>query len=121
MSSFSSEYQNNYKDIDIIIYNNSIKNLETVLESKKKVINTIISENKDDSFKLFEVLNDTARKLTVLDLLKNYFVKHLKNKFDNSEWKLLKADESEIKGVNLINDLIKSEGYTKTSREYFKE
>jgi F0F1-type ATP synthase membrane subunit b/b' len=26
--------------------NNSIKNLETVLESKKKVINTIISENK---------------------------------------------------------------------------
>lgn len=34
----------------------------------------IISENKDDSFKLFEVLNDTARKLTVLDLLKNYFV-----------------------------------------------
>jgi|LakMenEpi03Aug12_release.lakeMendotaPanAssembly.Ray.scaffolds.fasta_scaffold02837_24 hypothetical protein len=46
LSSFSSEYQNNYKDIDTIIYNNSIKNLETVLESKKKVINTIISENK---------------------------------------------------------------------------
>ena len=41
LSTFSSDYQNNYKDIDTIIYSNSIKNLETVLESKKKIINTI--------------------------------------------------------------------------------
>lgn len=78
----------------------------------------IVSENKDDSFKLFEVLNDTARKLTVLDLLKNFFVKHLKNNFSNDQWMKLKENESNIKRVNLINDLIKSEGYTKTSREY---
>ena len=48
LSSFSSEYQNNYKDIDTIIYNNSIKNLETVLESKKRIISTIISEEKTE-------------------------------------------------------------------------
>lgn len=51
LSSFSSDYQNDYKDIDTIVYNNSIKNLETVLESKKKIINTIISENKVSEIK----------------------------------------------------------------------
>jgi len=40
------DVKNIYETIDNVIYNNSIKNLETVLESKKKVINTIISENK---------------------------------------------------------------------------
>ena len=36
--------ENKYNVIDTLIYNNSIKNLENVLESKKKVISTIISE-----------------------------------------------------------------------------
>jgi len=79
----------------------------------------IVSENKDDSFKLFEVLNDTARKLTVLDLLKNYFVEKLGNNYSNDAWKDLKSYENNLKsGVNLINDLIKSEGFTKTTKEY---
>ncbi|WP_053976584.1 DUF262 domain-containing protein [Mangrovimonas xylaniphaga] len=78
----------------------------------------IKSENKDDSFKLFEVLNDTARKLTVLDLLKNYFVEHLKEDYSKESWRKLKDNEEEIKGVNLVSDVIKSEGYAKSTYEY---
>lgn len=78
----------------------------------------IISENKDDSFKLFEVLNDTARKLTVLDLMKNYFVEHLKDDYNKNDWRALKNEEQKIKRVNLITDVIKSEGYAKSTYEY---
>jgi len=79
----------------------------------------IISDNKDDSFKLFEVLNDTARKLTVLDLLKNYFVEKLGEDYSNENWNKLKEKEKSIKGgISLINDFIKSEGYAKSSNEY---
>ena len=46
ISSIVRKSVNNYKDIDVTIYNKSIKNLETVLESKKRIINTIISEDK---------------------------------------------------------------------------
>ena len=46
ISSIVKKSVNNYKDIDVTIYNKSIKNLETVLESKKRIINTIISEDK---------------------------------------------------------------------------
>lgn len=46
ISSIVKNSVNNYKDIDVTIYNKSIKNLETVLESKKRIINTIISEDK---------------------------------------------------------------------------
>ncbi len=44
VSSYNSNTENNYKNIDTIIYNNSIKNLETVLESKKQIISNLISE-----------------------------------------------------------------------------
>jgi hypothetical protein len=40
ISSIVKKSVNNYKDIDVTIYNKSIKNLETVLESKKRIINT---------------------------------------------------------------------------------
>lgn len=48
ISSIVKNSVNNYKDIDVTIYNKSIKNLETVLESKKRIINTMISEDKLD-------------------------------------------------------------------------
>lgn len=48
ISSIVKNSVNNYKDIDVTIYNKSIKNLETVLESKKRIINTMISEDKID-------------------------------------------------------------------------
>lgn len=46
ISSIIEESENNYNDIDVTIYSKSIKNLESVLESKKRIINTIISEEK---------------------------------------------------------------------------
>lgn len=44
ISNFVSEVENKYNSIDTLIYKNSIKNLETVLESKKNIISTIVSE-----------------------------------------------------------------------------
>ena len=44
VSQYNVETPNNYKNIDTIVYGNSIRDLETVLESKKNIISTIISE-----------------------------------------------------------------------------
>jgi hypothetical protein len=45
VSSYTKENVNNYKDIDNAIYNKSIRNLESVLESKKNLKKSLISEN----------------------------------------------------------------------------
>jgi hypothetical protein len=44
VSQYKVDSSNNYKNIDSVIYGNSIRDLETVLESKKNIISTIISE-----------------------------------------------------------------------------
>ena len=44
VSQYKVDSPNNYKNIDSIVYGNSIRDLETVLESKKNIISTIISE-----------------------------------------------------------------------------
>jgi len=44
VSQYKIDSSNNYKNIDSVIYGNSIRDLETVLESKKNIISTIISE-----------------------------------------------------------------------------
>ena len=44
VSLYKVDSSNNYKNIDSVIYGNSIRDLETVLESKKNIISTIISE-----------------------------------------------------------------------------
>jgi hypothetical protein len=44
VNSISEETENNYKDIDVTIYNKSIKNLESVLESKNRILKNIVSE-----------------------------------------------------------------------------
>ena len=41
VSQYNVESPNNYKNIDTIVYGNSIRDLETVLESKKNIISTI--------------------------------------------------------------------------------
>ena len=38
------EHKNEYSDIDTTIYNHSIRSIEVVLESKKNIKNTLISE-----------------------------------------------------------------------------
>jgi hypothetical protein len=45
INSWNKSNINNYTDIDNVIYNNNIRNLESVLESKSKIKNTLISEN----------------------------------------------------------------------------
>lgn len=44
VSQYKVDSPNNYKNIDSIVYGNSIRDLETVLECKKNIISTIISE-----------------------------------------------------------------------------
>lgn len=44
VSKFDVNTPNNYKNIDTIVYNTSIRDLETVLESKKNILTNIISE-----------------------------------------------------------------------------
>ena len=44
IDSVVTEHKNDYSDIDTTIYNRSIRNLEVVLESKKNIKNTLISE-----------------------------------------------------------------------------
>lgn len=44
INSWNKSNINNYSDIDNIIYNSSIRNLESVLESKSKIKKTLISE-----------------------------------------------------------------------------
>jgi len=46
ISSWTKSNQNEYSDIDNAIYNNSIRNLESVLESKNNIKKTLISEEK---------------------------------------------------------------------------
>jgi hypothetical protein len=44
VSSYIKESTNDYKDIDNAIYNKSIRNLESILESKNRIKKTLISE-----------------------------------------------------------------------------
>lgn len=51
VSKYSVNTPNNYKNIDTVIYNTSIRDLETVLESKKNIISTIVSEQSKKEIK----------------------------------------------------------------------
>lgn len=44
VNKYNKDLNNNYSDIDTTIYNKSIRNLESVLESKRKIKNIIINE-----------------------------------------------------------------------------
>lgn len=44
--SWNKTKENNYSDIDNAIYTTGIKNLESILESKKKIMNTLVIKNK---------------------------------------------------------------------------
>jgi hypothetical protein len=55
VNKISTDTKNNYQDIDNVVYIKSIRNLETLLESKKNILNIISSENKikvNESFNL---------------------------------------------------------------------
>ena len=47
ISSWNKSNENKYSDIDNAIYNNGIRNLESILESKKNIKNVLIKEEKN--------------------------------------------------------------------------
>jgi hypothetical protein len=103
ISSIVKESQNNYRDIDVTIYNKSIKNLEFVLESKKRIITNIISEEKKE---IKESIN----------LPLNTMLKVANNKLNDE---LTNISESERKELVELSSLTESE--IKTEIDTLKE
>jgi hypothetical protein len=54
---YTDQNKNNYSDIDNVIYNNTIRNLESVLESKKNIKKTIIKEGNVEVVTIKETTN----------------------------------------------------------------
>ena len=82
VSKIVKESKNNYKDIDNVIYNNNISNLESILESKRKIKNTIISESviKKEPTKSINVpLN------SIYNIANKTISKHLENVNENEK------------------------------------
>jgi uncharacterized protein with ParB-like and HNH nuclease domain len=76
----------------------------------------LVSDNTDDSFKLFEVLNSTGRLLTIIDKLKNHLYekivktdKALTNEMFNLRWKELIDLQSRSGSSTMTLDLARSE------------
>ena len=136
-----SENTQYFKNVNILYQrlfsNNNIGDEDKVkghiLETIEKYIdkcgfNTVISENRDDSFTLFEILNDRGADLTALDLIKNEILKNFGNNvpvdFINN-WDSLKLNLSNVYGrdtkkisAHFVNDVTRSEGSNESSR-YF--
>ena len=104
ISSIVKKSVNNYKDIDVTIYNKSIKNLETVLESKKRIINTIISE---DKLKIKESINLPLK--TMLRVANDRLNKELSNISESEKKELIELSSLSDKDIILeINTLKKN-------------
>jgi hypothetical protein len=88
----------------------------------------IISQNENDSFYLFEVLNERGQDLTALDLVKNMILESVNQNFNNGiynfegRWRELKNRVSQLgdrkkADSNFINFFIRSESSTTTSKQ----
>jgi len=102
ISSIVKKSVNNYKDIDVTIYNKSIKNLETVLESKKRIINTIISE---DKLKIKESINLPLK--TMLRVANDRLNKELSNINETERKELIELSSLSDKSIKLEIDTLK--------------
>ena len=102
ISSIVKKSVNNYKDIDITIYNKSIKNLETVLESKKRIINTIISEDKKE---IKESINLPLK--TMLRVANDRLNKELSNISESERRELIELSSLSDKSIKLEIDTLK--------------
>ena len=89
----SSDSKNNYQDIDNVLYIKSIRNLETLLESKKNILNIISSKNES---KINESIN-----LPISSMLK------VANQNLNSELKNI--NEHDRKEIESISNMSKKE------------
>ena len=102
ISSIVRKSVNNYKDIDVTIYNKSIKNLETVLESKKRIINTIISE---DKLEIKESINLPLK--TMLRVANDRLNKELSNISESERRELIELSSLSDKSIKLEIDALK--------------
>ena len=102
ISSIVKKSENNYKDIDVTIYNKSIKNLETVLESKKRIINTIISE---DKIEIKESINLPLN--TMLKVANDRLNKELSNISEVERKELIDLSSLSDKDIKLEIDTLK--------------
>jgi hypothetical protein len=102
ISSIVKKSVNNYKDIDVTIYNKSIKNLETVLESKKRIINTIISENK---LEIKESINLPLNNM--LRVANDRLNKELSNISETERKELIELSSLSDKAIKLEIDTLK--------------
>ena len=102
ISSIVKKSVNNYKDIDVTIYNKSIKNLETVLESKKRIINTIISE---DKLKIKESINLPLK--TMLRVANDRLNKELSNISETERKELIELSSLSDNAIKLEIDTLK--------------
>ncbi|MFM2011155.1 MAG: hypothetical protein RLZZ479_1546 [Bacteroidota bacterium] len=84
---------NNYKELDTLIYNDSIKNLENVLECKKQIKNILLKESKK------ETTTDSIN-LPLATMVKMYESNLKKN---------LSLNENELKEISEIKNLSKDE------------
>jgi uncharacterized protein with ParB-like and HNH nuclease domain len=124
------ENEFNERAVDIFNYFSELSNdpnldndskLEHVLNRIEEFLSAIsfcvlVSDNPDDSFKLFEVLNSTGRILTIIDKLKNHLYekivktdKKLTNEEFNVKWKELIDLQSRSGSSNITLDLARSE------------
>lgn len=98
ISSWNKSTENNYSDIDNSIYNTSIRNLESVLESKKNIKKTLLSENKVSEIK--EGVNLPLK--TMLGIANKTISKQLSN--------LSEEDKKELQSITTLSkDDIKDE------------
>ena len=102
ISSIVKKSVNNYKDIDVTIYNKSIKNLETVLEFKKRIINTIISEDKAE---IKESINLPLK--TMLRVANDRLNKELSNISESERKELIELSSLSDKSIKLEIDTLK--------------
>lgn len=88
----------------------------------------ITSKNRDDSFVLFEILNDRGRTLSAIDLIKNDILKNIPISFDLKKfeniWNELKANVDKAYGrkgtadTRFAEDIIRSEGEIRRDKYY---
>lgn len=116
ITSWNDNTKNNYKDIDNIIYNTSIKNLESILESKKNIKNILTTETKrvdvTETFELpissqIKIANDSLKKeIQNLTLSEQKEVEDILSiSFDNLEKEMVDLKETVVKNLkNTLNE-----------------
>lgn len=98
INSWNKSKENKYHEIDNVIYNKSIKNLESVLESKKIIKNTLIKEHKEEKIK--ETINVPISSMVKIAN------ENLKKEFNS----LNESEKNELQEVLSLNqDILKLE------------